>query len=164
MARKVKTYVVPANADGKDNRDAGKAFRITEMSAFDAEVWAQRALLAMAQSGVPIDEEVIRAGLGAVAAVGMRALLTMGFEDARPLLDEMMRCVVFIPDRSKADVTLPLDDLIVEELSTILALRSEVVELHTGFSIPAFLSTLGAGLKTAGNLPTTPMSPGSSEA
>jgi hypothetical protein len=158
-------YVVPVNPDGKDNRDAGKAFRITEMSAYDAEVWAQRALLAMAQSGVPIDEEVIRAGLGAVTAVGLRALLTMGFDDARPLLDEMMTCVEFVPDRSKADISRRPDADDIEELSTLLALRAEVVELHTGFSIPVFLSNLGkAGLKTTEPMPITPTSPASSEA
>lgn len=165
MARKTKMYVVPINPDGKDNRDVGKAFRITEMSAYDAEVWAQRALLAMAQSGVPISEEVIRAGLGAVTAVGLRALLTMGFADARPLLDEMMTCVEFIPDRSKADIARRPDAEDIEELSTLLALRAEVVELHTGFSIPVFLSNLGkAGLKTTAHTQTTPTSPGSSEA
>lgn len=167
MARKSKLYVVPKPKDGSENRDAGKAFRITEMSAYDQEVWAQRALLAMAQSGVPISEDVIRAGLGAVAAVGMRALLTMAFDDARPLLDQMMECVVFVPDRSKGDVTLPLDEYIIEEVSTLLALRAEVVELHTGFSIPAYLSNLGkAGSKkmaTTGSSQITPTSPASSE-
>lgn len=162
MARKTKLFTVPASDDGRENRDVGKTFRITEMSAFDAEVWAQRAMLAMAQSGVPISEEVIRAGLGAVAAVGMRALLTMAFDDAKPLLDEMMKCVVFIPDRTKGDVTLPLDDIIVEEVSTLLALRAEVIEIHTGFSIPAFLSNLGkAGKTTTDNTQTTPTSPAS---
>jgi len=149
MARKTRLYVVPDDRDGVPNRDTGKAFRITEMSAFDAEVWAQRAMLAMAQSGVLINEDVIRAGLGAVAAVGMRALLTMGFDDAKPLLDEMMTCVEFIPDRSRADVSRVPDREDIEEVSTLLALRSEVIELHTGFSIPAFLSNLGKAGKTA---------------
>lgn len=158
MARKTKMYTVPAS-DG--NRDGGKAFRITEMSAYDAEVWGQRALLAMAQSGVIIDEDVIRAGLGAVAAHGMKALLTMGFDDARPLLDEMMTCVEFIPDRTKADISRQPDKEDIEEVSTILALRAEVVEIHTGFSIPAFLSNLGkaGSTKTMKPLPTTPTSP-----
>lgn len=162
MARKTKLYVVPV-AEG--NRDSGKAFRITEKDAWAAEEWSQRALMAAAHAGVPIDEDIIRAGLGAVLAVGVKALLSMAFDEAKPLLDDMMLCVEFVPDRSKADVSRPPDREDIEEMSTLLALRAEVVELHTGFSIPAFLSNLGkAGTtKTTGPLPITPTSPGSSE-
>lgn len=164
MARNSKIYVVPDAAEGKKNRDAGKAFRITEKSAWECEEWSQRALMAAAQAGISIDEDVIDQGVGAVLAVGLRALLTMGFADAKPLLDDMMTCVEFIPDRSKSDITRKdwHDD--VEELSTLLALRSEVVEIHTGFSIPAFLSNLGkAGSRTTAPSPDTQTSPVSSE-
>jgi len=148
MARKTKLVVIPTSDDkDRPNRDAGKAFKITEMSAVRAEKWATRALLAIADSGVDISPEVMRAGMGAMVAVGFRALLTTSFVDAEPLLDEMMSCVELLPDRTRQDVTRPLDDEDIEEISTLVKLRGEVVELHTGFSVAAYLSKLGAAVQ-----------------
>lgn len=137
--RKEKIVTVPASG----GRDAGKHFLITEFSALRAEKWATRALLALASSGMDIPPEVVRMGAGAIVAVGFRAMLTMAFADAEPLLSEMLQCVQVMPDKSKPDVLRPLDDEDIEEVSTLLLLRSEVIELHTGFSPADFLSTLG---------------------
>lgn len=143
--RKTKLVIIPSTPP---SRDAGKAFLVTEMDAVRAEKWATRALLALASSGVDIPPEVIKAGAAALMAAGFRALLTMGFADAEPLLDEMLSCVVIVPDRSKPDVTRNIDADDIEEVSTLLLLRSEVIEIHTGFSPAAFLSTLGKAAKT----------------
>lgn len=149
MARKTKIVTVPSSATKeRENRDAGKSFLITEMDAVRAEKWATRALLAIAAGGVDIPADVLRMGAGAVVAAGFRALVTMAFADAEPLLDEMMHCVVFVPDPRKPDITRPLDADDIDEVSTIWLLRSEVVELHTGFSVAAFLSTLGKAAST----------------
>lgn len=163
-----KTKVVPVPSTDRDNRDAGKLFFITEMGAVQSEKWATRALLAMASGGIDIPPEVLRMGMGAVLAAGFRSLMTMAFADAEPLLDEMMQCVSIIPDPKRKDVTRPLDDEDIDEVSTLLLLRSEIVELHTGFSIAAFLSNMGKAAQTTDN-PTpdtldTPTSPKPSEA
>ena len=137
--RKTKTITIPKTG----GRDAGKTFLLTEMDAFRTEKWSQRALLAIAAGGVDIPEEVLRMGAGAVMAAGFRALMTMAFQDAEPLLDEMLSCVEIVPDPKYPAVVRKLDVEDVEEVKTLLLLRSEVIELHTGFSPAAFLSKLG---------------------
>lgn len=154
MARKTKVVKIDAK-----NRDAGKAFLITEMDAVRAEKWAARALLAIASSGVDIPPDVLKMGAGAVVAAGVRSLMTMAFADAEPLLDEMMQCVAVVPDARKLDVTRPLDIDDIDEVTTILLLRSEVVELHTGFSVAAFLSNLGTAATPTPDTEDTSTSP-----
>lgn len=141
--------VIIATAEG--NRDSGKAFRLTEMPATQAEKWAMRALLAITTSGADIPPEVVQMGAPALMAAGFRALLTMAFADAEPLLDEMLSCVRFVPDRNRPDVERPVDAEDIEEVSTLMLLRSEVIELHTGFSPAAFLSTLGKAAAATGS-------------
>lgn len=154
-----KTKTVTVHTEG---RDKGKQFKLTEMAADRAERWATRAFFAMSANGVDIPPEIVNLGLGAMAAVGIRSILTMQFEDAIILLDEMMECVEVLPDPSKPHMTRPLDSDDIEEVTTRLMLRSEVFELHTGFSVAAFLSELGtkaADRDTNGsNMQTSPAS------
>lgn len=140
--RKTKTVTI-RSTPGRDNRDAGKTFLLTEMSAVRIEKWSQRALLALANSGLDIPPEVLRMGAGAVVAAGMRALLGVSFAEAEPLLDEMLDSVQIVPDAKRPEVLRPFDAEDIEEVSTLLTLRSEVIELHVGFSIAGYLSTLG---------------------
>lgn len=140
MARKTKMITIPRS---EDNRDSGKTFLITEMSAAQSEKWALRALGAIANSGMEIPPDVMRLGMGTLVAVGFKGMLTMQFDDAEPLLDEMMQCVVIVPDPKNPAIVRPVDDEDIEDITTRLMLRSEVFELHTGFSPAAFLSKLG---------------------
>lgn len=137
--RKTKIVTMPKDA----GRDAGKTFLLTEMSADQGERWAIRALFAMASNGLDIPPGVMQLGMGALVAVGLRSILSMQFDEALPLLEEMMGCVELVPDPSRKDITRPLDREDIEEVFTRLTLRSEVFELHTGFSIAALLSELG---------------------
>jgi hypothetical protein len=156
MARKVKMIRIPADPP---SRDAGKTFQLTEMSAAQSEKWALRALGAIANSGMEIPEDVMRLGMGALVAVGFKGLLTMQFDEAEPLLDEMMDCIVIVPDPKNPGVVRPVDDEDIEDVTTRLTLRSEVFELHTGFSPAGFLSKLGTSAKqtpVTSDLPTSP--------
>jgi hypothetical protein len=155
MARRVEIFTVTA-----EGRDKGKSFLLTEMPPRQAEKWANRALLAFAKSGkndMPDEfkDEMQRAGMAGIAAIGLRAITTVDFADAEPLLDEMMTCVTFIPDLSKTDqmsrqpISRPMIDDDIEEVATIYQLRSEVIELHLGFSVAAILSRVGAAAKKA---------------
>lgn len=161
MARKQKTIRIPADPP---SRDAGKTFIITEMSAVQTEKWAMRALMAVANSGLDLPPEVIRLGMGALVAVGFKGLLTMGFADAEPLLDEMMECVEYAPDPKNPTLLRPVDDEDIEDVSTRLLLRSEVFELHTGFSPVAFLSKLGKATDQTPDTSASATSPKPSEA
>jgi hypothetical protein len=134
MARRTATVVIDA-----EGRDKGKAFLLTEMSASQAERWAARALLAIARNGVDIPEGIASAGLAGVAAVGLRALGGMAFDDAEPLLADMMACVQAIPDPARPSVVRFLIEADIEEVATRLRLRMEVFELHLGFSVAGSL-------------------------
>jgi hypothetical protein len=153
MARKTKTVIVPQSTGERENRDAGKHFLITELDAVRTEKWATRALLAISAGGADIPPEVLQMGAGAVVAAGFRALMTMSFAEAEPLLDEMMDCIQFIPDPNRPEVLRPFDHDDIEEVTTIWLLRSEVVEIHTGFSLAAFLSNLGKAASTTAPTP-----------
>lgn len=140
-----KSTVVTITAEG---RDRGKQFLITEMSAMETEAWAARALLALGRSGMEISDEAIEVGAAAaLVAAGISSFRRLAFDDAEPLLREMMQCVTLIPDPTKTDPAtgramsraLIPDDI--EEVSTLLKLRGEVLDLHLGFSVAAALSS-----------------------
>ncbi|MGK8226360.1 hypothetical protein ACDY94_03730 [Escherichia coli] len=129
MARKEIDYSV----DG-DNRDTGKLFRITEMPATEAEWWAIRAGLAMAKNGVEVPDNIADMGMHEMARIGLGMLTKVDPVDAKPLLDELMKCVKIIPDPSNRNIVRSLVDSDIEEVSTRLKLRAEVFKLHVGFS------------------------------
>lgn len=124
MARK--TLDVKIDAEG---RDKGKTFQITEMPAAQAEKWAMRAILAAAKSGIDIGNA---AGMGmqGIAALGIQALLNMAWEDAEPLIDEMMLCV----QTKETSGVRPVMGDDIEEVATRIQLRQAILELHIGFS------------------------------
>lgn len=160
MARKTREVTITAAG-----RDQGKTFFITEMPPRPAEKWATRLLLAVARGNGEDPRSAAQvAGQGVVGllTIGIRSLTTVDFLDAEPLLDEMLSCVMFVPDTSRIDQTTqrplirPVDwDDDVEEVTTIATLRSEVIEVHTGFSPAAFLSTLGKTAKVKLTSPPT---------
>jgi hypothetical protein len=120
-----------------EGRDKGKTFHITEMSAYDAEAWAIRAILALTNANVELGQD-FDPGMGMANFTGaaFRALLAMHYEDAKPLLDEMMRCVTIKPDPMHPNITRPLLENDTEEVKTLFRLRTAVLTLHTGFSLP----------------------------
>ena len=136
-------------------RDVNKTFYIKEMSALKAERWATRALLALLKSNVDIPEDIAQAGMAGVAAVGLRAFGGINFTDAEPLLAEMLACVQIIPDPSRPMVKRALVEDDIEEVTTLLRLREEVLSLHTGFSLRDYRLKLTATQSTDGNTPNT---------
>lgn len=117
----------------EDGRDKGKRFIIKEMDAWQGEEWAFRLFLALARSGVELPEDFQTLGMEGVASLALSALSGLSFELAKPLLDDMMACVLFDPDPKNmhARRTLIADDT--EEVITRLKLRREVWKLHVDF-------------------------------
>lgn len=147
-----KHAVVTIEAEG---RDKGKTFLVLEKSAYEAEKWATRALLALSRNGVEVPEEAMNAGALGILIAGLAGFKQMRFDDAEPLLDEMLTCISFVPDVSKLDpvngrpLARPLitgDDGDIDEVTTLLKLRGEALELHLGFSVNAVLSSLAAAV------------------
>lgn len=123
-------------------RDFGKSFLITEWPAMRAEKWAIRVFIALARGGVEVPDDIKDLGMAGVAMVGMKMLAGLDPDDAEPLLDQMWECVQHLPDGSESSaVKLNLGGSeTVQEVGTLLTLRSEIVEIHTGFSVAGRLS------------------------
>ena len=131
-----------------DGRDKGKVFHLTEMGAIPAEKWAIRACGAIAKTGFDFDPS---GGWAIIAALGFHALLKAEWALVEPLLDEMMTCVQF----KAPAATRPLFDGDIEEIATVVKLRDEVFELHSGFSVAAALYSLAAARSAADDTPNT---------
>lgn len=147
-----KTQIVTITAEG---RDRGKHFLLTEMDAMRSEKWAMRALLAMGRSGIDVPDDILTSGAIGILGAGLSSIAKLPFEEAEPLLNEMLSCITFIPDPSKRDVMNPerpisrplildeaMGDADIQEVATLVQLRKEVAELHLGFSLTAGLSML----------------------
>ena len=137
MARKTLIYTV--DADG--GRDQGKAFVLTELPARQAEWWAARVFLALAANNVDIPEDVTNLGMEGIAIIGLKALGKLNPKDTKPLLDEMMECVMVLPDPTKPMVIRTLVDDDIEEIKTILQLRKAIFGLHCDFFTIAAILT-----------------------
>jgi hypothetical protein len=137
MARK--ELVLTITAEG---RDKGKRFFIRELSAMRATRWADRALLALMHSGLELPDDVAGTGMAGIAAMGLRALSRLSFEEAEPLMNEIMACCQIMPDPAHPDVRRAMIEDDIEEVMTIWQLRQEVLMLHLGFSMSASPSTL----------------------
>ncbi|WP_313622835.1 hypothetical protein [Achromobacter sp.] len=124
-----------------EGRDKGKVFVLTELSAYDAEDWAGRALFALMNAGVEIPANIAEAGLAGVAAMGIKAIAKLPFDSAKPLLDKMMDCVQIQPS---PEVTRDLIAGDIEEVATLLTLRQKVLGLHMDFFTAATPSTSGS--------------------
>lgn len=125
-----------------DNRDKGKSFVITELSAERAERWALRALLALSAAGIDVPEQASNAAMAGMASVGMSMLARLDFDIAEPLLAEMMDCVQIDMGNGVVRDLLEGDCGDIEEVMTRFQLRKAVLELHLGFSIAAAHPTM----------------------
>ena len=142
--------------------DKGKVFRIRPMSAWRAEKWGWRAMSALAHSGMELPPVDFMGNMLVVAAFGLEALMRVDFEEAEPLLDEIMTCVQLVPDPANfPDMARPLLESDIATPGTILWLRDKVLEAHTGFSVAAYISNLRAQAEAAksGSHADTPTSP-----
>jgi hypothetical protein len=109
------------------------------MSAFAAEKWAAKALLALMKSGVEIPDDVANSGTAGLASIAMAAFGNVPPDSLIALLDEMMDCVQCVPDpRNPRPRKLVEEDI--EEVTTIFEIRKRLLDLHLGFSLAAKLS------------------------
>lgn len=122
-----------------DGRDNGKVFHLKEMPARQAEKWAYKAVMAIARSGVDIGDAV-GGSMQHLFILGISAALKMNFDDAEPLLDEMLGCITHVPNPEHPNITRPLWEDDIEEVKTLFKLRQEVLDLHMGFSAAGALS------------------------
>ena len=152
--RKHEVVKVPAEW-GK--RDAGKHFLIKEWPAERAEEWAVRALIAYNRGGGQIPIDAISGGMEAIFWLGVNTFLRgqMQAGEVIPILNELFECIKIIRDPTARGVEGPVaTDLVpgvddIEEIQTRLWLRSEVLRVHTNFSVSDLLSKLILGMMAA---------------
>lgn len=146
MARKTEKVVITA-----ENRDKGKTYLITEMSAFVAAKWARRALLSINTSMLEIswlrnllttDENgkislsrIADLEMAGVAAIGILNLFSSIPPDVMDALnDDMLACCEFIPAPNLPGR--PVVEQVegdIEEPSTIITLQAAAIGLHLDF-------------------------------
>lgn len=140
MSRKREIKTVPAGY----GRDTGKNFLIEESDARKAEKWAWRLFLVVKGTSAQVPEEIAPLGMIAVAIRGINSFLAadVDFAKLEPLLDEMIECVKIVRNMKVIDpvtgqpqgsTMISGDDI--EEVQTLIWLRSEVVRIHTNFSL-----------------------------
>jgi len=133
-----------------EGRDKGKVFRLREMSSQQAEAWASRLLLALANHGAEVPQNFFDTSMAGLAVIGIYGLTHVPWVEAKPLLDEMMGCVKIQPGpdprivRDLIDRGDDGDDI--EEVATRLRLKDEVLKLHLGFSVADGFSILKEAL------------------
>jgi hypothetical protein len=116
-----------------EGRDQGKTYLLTEMPASQAEMWAARAFLAMANNGIELPAELPDAGMAGLAHIGLSLLGKLPFAEAAPLMAEMFACVQFVPDGNRPDFSRPLVENDIEEIKTRLKIRVVLLKLHSDF-------------------------------
>ncbi len=153
--RRTKTIAIETK---DDDRDSNKTFVVTEKDAVATERWAARAFLALLRGGAQVPDDVVSAGLAGLTTVGLKLFAQIDPDLAMPLMDEMLTCVQRMPSVDNPTLVRPLIPGDIEELATLLRLRMEVIEVHTGFSVAAALSTFRSKNQaaTSANSPTSP--------
>ncbi|WP_041866696.1 hypothetical protein [Sodalis glossinidius] len=139
--RKTHEYVVK-----EQNRDAGKVFIITKMSAVAGEYLAEEMFRVMGQSRFySIPPEVVQMGTAGLATVGLTALANADREAARLISQRLLSTVKIRIKHEGKVIERALDpDNDFEEISTLRALKDNVFRLNFDFLTVAAESTTPA--------------------
>lgn len=130
MSRKEIPFVVE-----EENRDKGKEFIITEMSAWEADELAQDIFRAMGDSNFSeIPADVIAMGCAGLATVGLSVLSASSPDVARTLRDRLMSTVqIAITHDGKRQVRKVNGGIDFEEVSTIRLVMDKVFQVNFNF-------------------------------
>ena len=141
MARREAAIVITAAG-----RDRNKIYHIRELNAIPAEEWFTRAMQMLVRAGIEVPPNLLEQGAMGFVTMGIGACLTgLGkapYDDFKLLMDQMLACLVGYQERAGATrietLAVILDQT--EEVGTLIKLREEIVSLHLGFSLAAWLS------------------------
>lgn len=112
-----------------EGRDAGKTFKITEMSATQADRWATKALCLVGKSGCSIVELFNKISTGGI----LNILGDLGYDGAEPLMEELLNCCSFKKDGVDVQMKGTMVDSVIEDWTTIFRLRKEALDLTINF-------------------------------
>jgi hypothetical protein len=142
-------------------RDQGKIFHIRELPASQAEDWASRLMIALFRNNSQVTPGILNQGARGAALLGITGLGGLSWQEAKPLMDEMMSCVTIQPNPADPNVIRPLIESDIEEVATRLRIREAVIGLHLNFSSGVRLRDLiqaESAPRTTGNGQSTGMS------
>jgi len=129
MARREVPYIVQ-----DDNRDKGKEFIITEMSAWSADEMAQDIFRAMGDADFSsILADVISMGCAGLATVGLSVLSASSPEVSRQLRDRLMDTVQIVITHEGKSQMRAVKSIDFEEVTTIRTLMDQVFKLNFDF-------------------------------
>jgi hypothetical protein len=120
-----------------EGRDAGKTFHVKEWPCIKTEHWIMRVVLGLGKAGVEIPLEILQLGAGPTAYAIASQVVKLPAEEGIKLADELMNCVTIVEQR----LTRKLIDEDIEDVSTRLLLKGEVLKLLFGFFVPAASQT-----------------------
>jgi hypothetical protein len=116
------------------NRDKGKKFIITAMSTYDTEMIALKIIFHLMNTDAKLPENVDEMGFSELAEFGIDAFRKLDFEKVKPILDEMWdKCLLFKPSENAPARPLVYDGSDIQEVSTRIKLRMEIIKLHKDF-------------------------------
>jgi len=117
-----------------NNRDNGKEFVITEMSAWDAEELAEDIMRCMSQGGYfDIQPEVIQMGVAGLATIGLSVIASADRETARMLGQRLLESVDMVITHDGKQSRRKVKDIDFEEVSTIRQIKDKVMHLNFDF-------------------------------
>lgn len=129
MSRKEIPFIVE-----DDNRDNGKEFIITEMSAWDADELAQDLFRSMGESGFSgIPADVIAMGCAGLATLGLNVISAASPEVARKLRDRLMSTVQIVITHEGSRQVRTVKPVDFEEVSTIRQVMDKVFKVNFDF-------------------------------
>jgi hypothetical protein len=116
-----------------EGRDSGKTYQVSELTCMKAERWILRAAFGLGKAGVEIPPEMLTLGAApiayAIASQATRIPSRLGIR----LADELMESVMIVEPK----LTRTLVDKDIEDVTTRLRLKGEVLKLTFGFFLPA---------------------------
>lgn len=126
-----------------NNRDFGKAFIITEMSAVQGEELAEEVFRIMSRYNFySIPPEVMTMGTAGLATVGLAAIANADRDEARAISQRLLSTVKIRIEHEGKSLERALDaETDIEEVSTLRFLKDEVFRLNFDFLTTAAEST-----------------------
>ncbi|HCC3331614.1 TPA: hypothetical protein M4731_004640 [Salmonella enterica] len=117
-----------------DNRDKGKEFVITEMSAWDAEELAEEIMRSMSHGGYfDIQPEVIQMGIAGLATIGLSVIASADRETARMIGQRLLDSVEIVITHEGKQTRRKAKSIDFEEVSTIRQIKDKAMHLNFDF-------------------------------
>lgn len=151
-------YTKTIEADSTYKRDAGKVFKITEPSAFESEMLSMQLVVMLSKAASNYSFAAPFANMGVAGLFNMlRAVLNRQETDEslesivellismlgnleiyqmQSVSEKLLKHVQIIRDKNRPDIAFELLESDIEEFTTLLTLKKEVLKVIFGFFTP----------------------------